>query len=62
MAGMARQPRIEYPGALYHVMAREDRRERIVHDKIDRYSLIKTWEERAAREVVDTRWVLMDTS
>ena len=32
---MARQPRIEYPGALYHVMARGDGRERIVHDEID---------------------------
>ena len=39
---MARRPRIEYPGAIYHVTARGNRRERIVHDEIDRYSLIKT--------------------
>ena len=39
---MARQPRIEYPGAIYHVMARGDRRGRVVHDENDRYSLIET--------------------
>jgi len=31
MAGMARQLRIEYPGAIYHVMARGDRRGRFVN-------------------------------
>jgi hypothetical protein len=28
---MPRQPRIEYEGAIYHVMNRGDRREDIVH-------------------------------
>jgi REP element-mobilizing transposase RayT len=32
---VSRQPRIEFPGALYHVMARGNNRERIVHDDRD---------------------------
>ena len=32
---MARQPRIQYPGAIYHVIARGDPRERIVLDEND---------------------------
>jgi hypothetical protein len=31
---MARQPRIECPGAIYHVMARGDRRGRVVHERV----------------------------
>jgi len=42
LAGMARQLRIEYPGAICHVMARGDGRERIAHEESDRYSLIET--------------------
>src|SRR5205809_1381619 len=30
--GMARNLRIQYPGAVYHVMNRDDRRESIFHD------------------------------
>ncbi len=30
---MPRQVRIEYPGAIYHVMSRGDRREDIYHDE-----------------------------
>ncbi len=33
---MARKLRIEYPGAIYHVMSRGDRREPIFHDDTDR--------------------------
>jgi len=33
---MARQLRIEYPGAIYHVMNRGDRREPIIRDDQDR--------------------------
>ena len=33
---MVRPLRIEYPGAVYHVTARGDRRERIAHDDADR--------------------------
>ena len=39
---MARQLPIEYPGAICHVMARGDGRERIAHEESDRYSLIET--------------------
>ncbi len=33
---MPRTPRVEYENAVYHVMARGDRREAIVHDDGDR--------------------------
>jgi putative transposase len=39
---MARQVRIEYPGAHYHVMARGDRREPIVEDDADREDFLLT--------------------
>jgi putative transposase len=32
---MARKPRIHFPGALYHVIARGNRRERVFHDEKD---------------------------
>ncbi len=35
-AGMARKLRLEYPGAIYHVMNRGDRREPIFKDHLDR--------------------------
>ena len=50
LAGMARQLRIEYPGAICHVMARGDGRERIAHEEGDRYSLIETLEKSASRQ------------
>ncbi len=33
---MARKLRVQYPGAIYHVMNRGDRREAIFHDDEDR--------------------------
>ena len=42
---MARQIRIEYPGAIYHVMAPGDRRERIVIGGADRQRFIETLAE-----------------
>ncbi len=45
---MARQRRIEYEGAIYHVMARGDRREDIVKDDVDRERF-----EETLREVVE---------
>ncbi len=36
LAGMARKLRVEYPGAMYHVMNRGDRREPIFRDDEDR--------------------------
>ena len=41
---MARKLRVQYPGALYHVMNRGDRREPIFKDDIDRkLFLTKPW-------------------
>src|SRR6266568_1125488 len=40
--GMARKLRIQYPGAVYHVMNRGDRRESIFHDDADRQWFIET--------------------
>jgi len=39
---MARCVRIEYPGALYHVMARGSRRERIYRDEAERRFFLQT--------------------
>ncbi len=39
---MPRPLRIEYPGAMYHVMSRGDRREMIFLDDADRQSFLKT--------------------
>ena len=42
---MARQLRIEYPGAIYHVMNRGDRREPIFYDDADRRRFVVTLEQ-----------------
>jgi REP element-mobilizing transposase RayT len=42
---MPRQRRVEYPGALHHVMSRGDRREDIFIDDVDRHDFIKTLAE-----------------
>jgi putative transposase len=42
---MPRQLRIEYPGAIYHVMNRGDRREPIFQDDTDRKRFVSTWRE-----------------
>ena len=58
---MPRQLRIQYPGALYHVTARGDRREDIVHDDEDREMLLATLAEACQKtgwEVL--AWVIMD--
>ena len=39
---MARKLRVEYPGALYHVMSRGDHRELIFRDDRDRRSFVET--------------------
>ena len=58
---MARQLRIQYPGAVYHVLARGDRREDIVHDDSDREMFVATLAEvckKTGWQVL--AWVLMD--
>jgi hypothetical protein len=39
---MARQLRIQYKGAIYHLMSRGDRREEIFRDDLDRKSFLAT--------------------
>jgi len=39
---MARKLRVEYPGAIYHVINRGDRREPIVRDEVDRECFLRT--------------------
>jgi hypothetical protein len=42
---MPRKLRVEYPGAMYHVMSRGDRCERIFLDGTDRQDFVKTLAE-----------------
>ncbi len=51
---MPRQPRIEYAGALYHIMSRGDRGEAIFDDDIDRHQFLKTLGETCGR----TGWIV----
>mgnify|MGYP001224274109 CR=1 FL=1 len=46
---MPRQIRIEYPGAIYHVMARGDRREAIFRDGLDRRMFLAVLEDACGR-------------
>jgi REP element-mobilizing transposase RayT len=46
---MPRQMRIEYAGAIYHVMSRGDRREPIFLDEGDRHDFLKTLAEACAK-------------
>ena len=46
---MARKLRVEYPGALYHVMNRGDRREAIFKDRQDRRDFLETLGEACAK-------------
>lgn len=39
---MPRKLRVEYPGAIYHVMSRGDQREDNFLDDVDRHDFIKT--------------------
>jgi REP element-mobilizing transposase RayT len=42
---MPRQPRVEFPGAIYHLMSRGDRREDIFLTDVDRHDFLKTLAE-----------------
>src|SRR5713226_6312933 len=42
---MPRQVRIQYPGAMYHVMSRGNRRQQIYLDDVDRHDFLKTLAE-----------------
>ena len=57
---MPRTLRIQYPGVIYHVMSRGDRRERIYYDDVDRQDFLKALAE--ACEKTDWQihaWCLM---
>jgi putative transposase len=49
---MVRKLRVEYPGAIYHVTSRGDRREATFRDDEDRQKFITTLGEASSR----TRW------
>src|SRR5262245_61974138 len=49
---MARKLRVEYPGAIYHVLSRGDRRESIFEDNSDRQRFVET----LARGCEKTGW------
>jgi REP element-mobilizing transposase RayT len=49
---MARLPRIEFPGATYHVTSRGDRREPIYRDDTDRRRQLAVFSEAAGRHAV----------
>src|SRR5437588_890866 len=51
---MPRQVRIQYPGAMYHVMSRGNRRQEIYLDDIDRQDFLKTLAEACQK----TAWQL----
>ena len=46
---MARALRVQYPGAIYHVLSRGDRRELIVRDDQDRAAFVRTLEQACAK-------------
>ena len=46
---MARKLRIEYPGAIYHVMSRGERQEAIFHGDQDRELFLATLAEACAK-------------
>jgi REP element-mobilizing transposase RayT len=46
---MARKLRVQYPGAIYHVMNRGDRREPIFRDDADRRRFLETLAETCAK-------------
>ena len=50
---MARMLRIQYPGAIYHVINRGDHRERIFDDDHDRQRFLDTLGEACAK----TNWL-----
>lgn len=51
---MARKLRIQFPGAIYHLMSRGDRREDIFRDDIDRESFVETLGDACAK----TGWIV----
>ena len=61
---MPRQVRIQYPGALYHVMARGDRREEIYRDDEDRRMFLEALGEvlPGSRKLLKRRREILEAS
>ena len=57
---MARKLRIQYPGAIYHVMNRGDRREEMVRDDLDRHQWLKTLGEALWEDGLASPCLLLD--
>jgi len=59
---MARKLRVEYPGAVYHVMNREDRREPIFRDDEDRRCFLRTLGEACGKTgwQVHALWLMLN--
>jgi putative transposase len=58
---MARPLRIEFPGAIYHVTSRGDRREAIFEDDVDRNVFLTTLSQALVRfDAVVLAYCLMD--
>ena len=55
---MPRQMRMDFPGAIHHVMSRGDRRENIYLDDVDRQDFLKTLAEACQK----TDWQVRDDS
>ncbi len=47
---MARKPRVEFPGALYHIMARGNRRTTLFHDEADYEAYLERFERYRQRD------------
>ena len=47
---MARKPRVDFPGALYHVIARGNRRAVIIHDEVDATAYLERLERYRVRD------------
>jgi len=57
---MPRKPRVQFPGALYHIMNRGDRREDIFLDDSDRQLFLKTLGEACLKTKFQVHaWCLM---
>jgi hypothetical protein len=52
---MPRAMRVEYPGAIYHMMDCADRREDIFINDVDRQNLLKTLKDRILSEQLSRR-------
>ena len=46
---MLRRPRVEFPGAIYHVISRGNRREQVLKDDVDRQDFLRTLAEAGQR-------------